>query len=243
MLAGKCVTGYNDVYYKSRTHSGCSWKRGANMADLHTIGYASFNVHEMIEVLHHYGINLIIDVRSLPYSSHYPDYNKESFEHFLKKNSIHYRNYAREFGAQQTERSFFSNEGFLDFEVFVESDRFLQGFDKIQISIEKKYTVALMCAEKDPMGCHRAIMITPVFHRKMFSIKHILSNGNFENQNDIENRLLNRYFPNRKQLNLFGGNSSDDELLARAYRIRNSEIGFSTTTLLFPTRTWATIRR
>jgi len=196
------------------------------MVDLYTIGYSSFDVRQMTGVLIDYGINLIIDVRSLPYSTHYPNYNKETLEHFLKENFIYYRNYAQEFGAQQIEKQFFADEGFLDFELFTKSENFLQGFKKVQANIDMKFTIALMCAEKDPAECHRAIMITRVFSREGFSIKHILSDKSYETQDSIEHRLLNRYFPNRNQLTLFGDELSDTDLVKRAYQLRNSEIGF-----------------
>ncbi len=196
------------------------------MVDLYTIGYSAFDVRQMTDVLSTYGINLIIDVRSLPYSTYYPDYNKEALERFLKENSIYYRNYAQEFGAQQMEKQFFADEGFLDFELFAKSDRFLHGFKKIQANIDKNYTISLMCAEKDPAECHRSIMITRVFAKSGFFIKHILHDGKIETQDSMEHRLLDKYFPNRNQLTLFEDELSDADLIMRAYRLRNSEIGF-----------------
>ena len=204
------------------------WEGVADMVDLYTIGYSPFDVHQMIGVLFDYGINLVIDVRSSPYSAYYPNYNKEPLERFLKKKSIHYRNYAQEFGAQQTEKKFFAATGYLDFELFTKSENFLQGFKKVQVIIDKKYTIALMCAEKDPAECHRSIMITRVFSREGFSIKHILSDKSYETQDSIEQRLLDKYFPvpSRNQTTLFEGFKSDAELIVEAYRRRNTEIGF-----------------
>ena len=132
---------------------------------LYTIGYTAFKLSDFIEVLRFYGINVVIDVRSNPYSEHYSEYNKENIKYLLDSHEIFYRNYQKEFGARQTEKKFFSKEGYLDFELFTKSVNFKLGYDKIANSLAKKYNVVLMCAEKDPAICHRAIMISQLQRR------------------------------------------------------------------------------
>lgn len=192
---------------------------------LFTIGYTTFQFDDFIDVLKHHEIDVVIDVRSLPYSKYHAQYNKEIIEGILKNNKIHYRNYSTEFGARQMERQYFSRDGYLDFELFTESKWFKYGFDKINTSLTKGFNIVLMCAEKDPAACHRAIMVSRVFHNNGKAVNHILADGNIENQNDVELRLLDEYFPNRNQLTLFG-ECSIEQLTASAYRKRNAEIGY-----------------
>ncbi len=71
-----------------------------------TIGYSGFQINDFISTLRKNGISVIIDVRSLPYSRHYSDYNKENLRSVLLKYGIYYRNYASEFGARQNERKY-----------------------------------------------------------------------------------------------------------------------------------------
>ncbi len=134
------------------------------MAGLFSIGYTAFAVDGFISALKDYAVRVVIDVRSQPYSANHPDYNKESMEYHLKRNNIYYRNYANEFGARQTDRCFFTREGFLDFGLFVKSDIFKQGAAKIAASVSQGYSVAFMCAEKDPAARHRAIMVSRAFY-------------------------------------------------------------------------------
>ena len=73
---------------------------------IYTIGYTAFPINEFLDVIKHYGIDCVIDVRSSPFSNYYIDYNKDALENALKQNNILYRNYANEFGARQTNPAF-----------------------------------------------------------------------------------------------------------------------------------------
>jgi uncharacterized protein (DUF488 family) len=61
-----------------------------------TIGYSGFQLNDFVKILKDNGILLVIDVRSLPYSQHYADFNKENISKILKSSKIYYRNYASE---------------------------------------------------------------------------------------------------------------------------------------------------
>lgn len=194
---------------------------------IYTIGYTGFSLEEFIGILKYYTINVVIDVRSLPYSERYPDYNKNNLEKTLKNNGIYYRNYITEFGARQENTEFYSSEGILDFELFAKSEQFLKGVNKICNSVAMGYNVVLLCAEKNPIQCHRAILVSRVFSDLGYSIIHLLPNKQITTQKQIEVELLNKYFPGRDQLNLFSGsNMTDEECLAEAYRIQNKKIGY-----------------
>lgn len=193
---------------------------------IYTIGYTGFLVDEFIDVIKHYGINCVIDVRSSPFSAYYTDYNKDVFETVLKQNNILYRNYAREFGARQTNPDYYSGD-IVDFDKFVESEQFLSGVLKVSKGIELGYSFGLMCAEKDPINCHRAIMLGKGFSKNGYDVKHIISKDCIETQKDLEERLLDLYHQDRFQLTLFADENSEGELLADAYKKRNLEIGYN----------------
>lgn len=195
------------------------------MESIYSIGYAAFSVAEFVDVLKSFEIRLIVDVRSQPYSSNFNGYNKENISNLLKKNGIYYKNYANEFGARQTDQRFFSDEGYLDFEKFSQSQPFCTGYNKLVESIKCGYTFAFMCAEKIPATCHRSILVSRYFRDAGYDIKHILQGGGTESQSDIDTQLLNDYFPNRAQLSFFEA-KSESELLKEAYRKRNAEIGY-----------------
>ena len=197
------------------------------MATIYTIGYTSFSIDVFVEVLKENGITCLIDVRSVPQSSYYSDYNKENLIPLLKKAGIVYRNYKDEFGARQDDRKYYNEKGYLDFSVFAASEVFGSGIKKINSAHDLKYTVCLMCAEKDPINCHRAILVARELSKNGYEIKHILSDKGLCTQKDLEKRLLEEFFPKREQLSIFeSDNLSEDQLIEKAYRLKNEEIGF-----------------
>lgn len=197
------------------------------MNTVYTIGYTSFDIQKFIEVLKKYKISCLIDVRSTPKSSYYKDFDDSNLMPLLKSNGIIYRNYREEFGARQENKEFYSSKGFLDFNVFSQSKQFNDGIDKIRKAQDMGYTICLMCAEKDPINCHRTILIARNLDKKGFYVKHILATEDLCKQCDIDKRLLEKYCPNRSQISLFNENNlTDEESIEKAYRLKNEEIGF-----------------
>ena len=91
---------------------------------VYTIGYSGFtSLDDFIATLKHFRVNVVIDVRSHPYSLHYENYNKDNLERALNNAGIFYRNYAREFGARQDNPNYYTN-GILDFNKFTSSSQF-----------------------------------------------------------------------------------------------------------------------
>lgn len=193
---------------------------------IYTIGYTAFKIEDFILVLKKYNIDCIIDVRSSPFSRFYSDYNKLELMSRLKNEKILYYNFTNEFGARQTNRIYYHSEGYLDFNKFLNSDNFKSGVNKIKNGIKKGFVLCLMCAETDPITCHRSIMIGRGLKNNDIKVNHILKSGEFETQESIEMRLLNIYYENRNQLSLFSEVKSDIEYIKEAYDKKNKEIGF-----------------
>lgn len=191
---------------------------------IYTVGYTSFPIEDFLRVLKEHGIGCVIDVRSVPRSAYYTDFNDSPLKETLRENGILYRNYAEEFGARQEDRSLYPN-GYLDFEAFAATEAFRRGVEKVDAGTERGYKFALMCAEKDPFNCHRCILVGRNFKEHGYTVLH-LEKERTETQEDIETRLLERYFPNRNQLSLFDTRTEKD-LLNEAYRKRNAEIGYT----------------
>ncbi|MFZ7132469.1 MAG: DUF488 family protein [Eubacteriales bacterium] len=198
---------------------------GEVMKDIYTIGYSGFKVNDLVKMLKKYEITSLIDVRSNPNSKYYEDYNKVNIRKLLKQHDIVYRNYKNEFGARQEDLNYYTN-GYLDFNKYTKSNSFLDGVKKVKEGMDMNYTFAFMCAEKDPSACHRTIMVTREFHKLGYHIKNILENGKYETQENIEQKLVEHYFPKRNQISLLQDDMSWDEMVKKSYEYRNSEIGY-----------------
>ena len=179
-----------------------------------------------LSTLKDHRVSLLVDVRSSPFSAYRPEYNQEPLENRLRDHGIYYRNYAHEFGARQNDQKYYAQEGYLDFELFSKSDVFLSGVAKLCESMRRGYTFALMCAEKNPVDCHRAILVSRAFYERGYPVVHIMPDGASETQEDLNRSLIDQYFPNRNQLSLLEEPQDDATLLQLAYRRRNAEIGY-----------------
>ena len=193
---------------------------------IYTIGYSAYDVTDFISTLKDNGITCLIDVRSIPKSIRYPQYNSERLQVFLQDSNVLYRNYAYEFGARQTETRYYPN-GYLDFELFSQSEQFEQGVKRLENGLRQNQVLCLMCAEKIPSECHRSILIGRELSKRGYEVRHLIPHEGYILQRQIDEQLLDYYYPNRMQESIFPENNmSDEEYLRQAYRKRNLEIAF-----------------
>lgn len=201
---------------------------------LYTIGHSTYPVEHFLELLQKYHVDYVIDVRSTPYSRYASQYNSDQLKNSLKTAGIEYYHMKNSFGARQEDRQYYHDEGYLDFERFRASDVFVKGMKNVEKGLEK-YNIALMCTEKNPIDCHRAIMVGRGFELDGIDVKHILHDGTLLSQEALNEQLLERYFPNSGQMSLFDlmeERPEEDrrkERIEEAYRCRNREIGYRPT--------------
>lgn len=195
------------------------------MGNLFTIGHSNHSLEHFKQMLIDNDVNCVVDVRSVPRSRFVPQFNEKRLSEYLKKFRISYCNMGEYFGARQVYPKYFNEGGYLDFECFRESDMFKTGLENILKALEN-HNMALMCTEKNPIDCHRAIMVGRGFELAGVKVEHILSDSTVISQDTFNNQLLQRYFSRNQQLSLFDTMKNEDELLVEAYRKRNEEIGY-----------------
>ena len=186
-----------------------------------TIGYAGFSVHEFVDALSFHEVSAVIDVRSIPFSRYAPKYDAPVISKRLESRNICYRHLPREFGSRQQDRNFSNPKGYVDFEKFAESSQFRNGVDKILKGMNHDYIFALMCAEKDPINCHRAILVARAFHKLKKTVIHIMPDSEDITHKKLEDRLLEKYCPERNEEQII-----NSDWLSEAYRRCNAKIGW-----------------
>lgn len=213
-------------------HSLISWKKYAVISrlgvfvvsekkDLYTIGYAQFSLDSFVRVLKQFGVTAVADVRSVPFSSFHSEYNSTNLKRFLKYSGIEYVFLGEHLGARFPDKSVYVN-GVARYDKIAKHELFLRGIKRL-IDGSMNYTIALMCAEKDPLNCHRAMLVARNA-TNFFNIKHILGVGKVEIHRDTEFRLLKMY--NLEQLKL-PGLSGESAALDEAYRRRSEQIAYN----------------
>lgn len=181
---------------------------------------------DFLHVLALHQINVIADVRSQPYSRRYPHFSKQALELSLAEAGVHYVYLGRELGARRGERECYV-DGAVDFDLVANLPLFASGLARLQADL-LKYRVALLCAEKDPLDCHRALLVAR--HAARFAeISHILADGTLEPHTKTERRLLEQY--EWDDPDMF---RPRENRLAKAYARRGAEIAWSDVKPAFP---------
>ncbi|MGH1487093.1 MAG: DUF488 family protein [Cellvibrionaceae bacterium] len=188
-----------------------------------TIGYATKPIDIFIAQLKQYEIDVIADIRSVPYSKVFHDYHKESVQSYLKKHQIKYVYLGDELGPRSKDDKHYDESGQVQFSKLMQSPLFQQGIKRIKDGINKEFNIALMCAEKDPATCHRSLLVGYFLKRHNSSenntqnnitIQHIDHNGNLETQDALEQRLSTL---NEIEVDLF---TSAEEQQEQAYQLQ-----------------------
>lgn len=194
---------------------------------LYTIGYTAYDFDTFLQKLKEYSIGAIVDVRSSPYSAFYKEFNREPLGEALKEHGIFYVFMGNELGARSKDRSVYKN-GKVNFEAMEQLSSFQDGLSRLRNGLEK-YPIALMCSEKDPLQCHRAILICKAL-RSGYTITHIwpyldaTNNLNeLESHSQLEERLQNQHNPSKQAHLLFNKEAE----LKDAYKKQASVIAFT----------------
>lgn len=156
---------------------------------LFTIGHSSRSIDNFIALLERHKITALCDVRSVPYSTRNPQFNRELLKKVLQSRNIEYVFLGEELGARPKDSSSYV-DGKAVYQKIAESALFKNGLERIRLGMEKDYVLALMCAEKDPMACHRSILICRNLRDRLIDIRHIIDHDTIETQADLERRLV-----------------------------------------------------
>ena len=167
------------------------------MSTLYTIGYATKPIEVFIAQLQQYGVDVVADIRSVPYSKVFHDYHQENIQRHLAAHKIRYVYLGNELGPRSKNDAHYDQSGQVQFDRLMQSELFYDGINRLNKGLQKNYTIVLMCAEKDPATCHRSLLVshylthhapenTPISE---ITINHIKHDGQLETQQSLEQRL------------------------------------------------------
>ena len=196
---------------------------------IYTIGHSNYPVEWLIQMLRNYNIDTVVDIRGTPYSKYNIQYNKEVIEKTLKSEGFIYIYMASELAAKRINKSSYNEYGYADFEKVINEREFINGIVRLKKGCAMGYNIVLLGAMQDPIRCHRSILCGRELRKSEFNVLHILDDCSTCSQEEIEIRILDKYFPDRAQLTidyLVGNEITEREMINEAYRKANKEIGY-----------------
>ena len=155
---------------------------------IYTIGHSTHELDVFIELLKKHNITAIADVRSVPYSSYNSQFNRDFLADTLRVHDIHYVFFGQELGARSENPDCYLN-GQVQYDRLAELESYKHAIERIILG-SNEYEIALMCSEKEPLDCHRTILVARSLVANNCVVKHILADGLIEEHEDTVGRLL-----------------------------------------------------
>lgn len=189
------------------------------MKELFTIGHSTHTIERFIELLKMHRVNAVCDVRSSPYSRYNPQFNKETLHKELKWNGIVYVYLGKELGPRSDDPRCYEH-GKVQYGLLAQSALFQEGLRRILKGMDA-YRLALMCSEKDPLTCHRTILVCRYLRANEMRIQHILEDGSIEGNDATIVRLMGLL--KLPESDLF---TSPEKMVERAYDLQGQRIAY-----------------
>jgi uncharacterized protein (DUF488 family) len=186
-----------------------------------TIGHSTHSQEHFLSLLRLQGITALCDVRSKPYSRVNPQFNREELNGCLRACRIKYVFLGKELGARSEDPACYEH-GKVQYERLAQTELFRLGLKRVQKGMEE-YRLVLMCAEKEPLACHRTILVARHLAALGIIIQHIHADGTLEDHTDALRRLAKTLNLREDEHHLF---RSPEDLFAQAYRLQGERIAY-----------------
>jgi uncharacterized protein (DUF488 family) len=138
------------------SHAAC-WPEGS----IFTLGHSTLPIERFIALLQTYGIERLVDIRTVPRSRHNPQFNDTSLVSTLPAEQIEYVSMPALGGLRHPRKDSpntgWRNSSFRGYADYMQTRQFQEAIEiLIQMSHSKR--VAIMCAEAVPWRCHRSLV-------------------------------------------------------------------------------------
>ncbi len=193
-----------------------------------TIGHSNHPMERLEELLRLHRITAVADVRSAPYSRRNPHFNREELARRLTGADIAYVFLGRELGGRSDDPADYEN-GRIRYDRLQVKPAFKAGVERVSRGALKQ-RIALLCSEKEPLDCHRTLLVAQALAGRGISVEHILADGSLEKHAEAMNRLL--AMTGLKQGRLFSREPEDneptDDLATRAVALHAARVAHRT---------------
>ena len=182
-----------------------------------TVGHSNHPLETFVSLLRQHGVTTLADVRSAPYSRFNPHFNRKALDASLQAHGIAYLFMGRALGGRPEDRSCYEN-GRVRYDHLAQTPLYREGIDRVVETAEVE-RLALMCAEREPLDCHRTLLVGRSLVERNVSVAHILADGALEPHDDTMDRLL-------KSVGLPAGDllHSREELIAEAVALKEGRV-------------------
>jgi uncharacterized protein (DUF488 family) len=155
---------------------------------IHTVGHSNHPIERFLGLLQPHGITVVADVRSTPYSRFNPQYRREKLQAALAEVGIQYVFLGEELGARSQDPACYDPDGRVSYTRLAKTLLFRKGIERLKTGMVE-HRISLMCAEREPLECHRTILVSRELVREGVAVTHILGDGSLETHEQAMQRL------------------------------------------------------
>jgi len=152
-----------------------------------SIGHSNQSIEAFLALLQQHQIQVLVDVRSSPYSKYVPQFNSAALAVAVRQVGLKYMFMGKELGGRPDGDEFYDVDGHVLYNRVAEASFFLDGIERLKKG-GKTYKVAIMCSEEDPATCHRHLLIGRVLARQGVDLWHIRGDGHIQTVVDLSPR-------------------------------------------------------
>jgi len=156
--------------------------------DVFSVGHSNLPIGRFVAVLRDAEIDAVADVRSTPASRRFPWFNRAALIDRFAGERVDYLNFAESLGGRPNRPELY-RDGIADYEAMARRPEFAAGLDRL-IATASHSRVCLMCAEREPLDCHRCLLVARALAERGLAVGHILHDGRIEPHEETERRLL-----------------------------------------------------
>lgn len=189
-----------------------------SLFDLLTIGHSNIAADRFIGLLCGAGADAIADLRSTPSSRRFPWFSGKNLAARLQQEGMGYLAFGDALGGRPRDETLYC-DGVADYEAMAKRPEFRAGLDRL-LDAASRCRVCLMCAEREPLDCHRCLLVARALAERGVAVGHVLHDGAIEPHDATERRLLTLCGAGD---DLFAGQG---ERLAAAYRRRARAVAY-----------------
>ncbi len=187
--------------------------------DIFSIGHSNIAAARFAAMLQDAAVTTVADVRSMPNSRWFPWFSQKTLAAQLNGIGIAYTAMGDTLGGRPRDESL-HRDGVADYEAMANEPEFRAGLDRLREAVARS-RVCLMSAEREPLDCHRCLLVARRLAECSLAVGHILHDGTIEPHAATEQRLL--------ALDGDAGGlfvAGQEERLAAAYRLRARAVAF-----------------
>ena len=145
---------------------------------IYTVGHSNYTLDTFCDLLMAHDIQVVVDVRSAPFSKYVPQFNKKEIARTLTDKNFQYLFMGDMVGGKPAETKWYDDKNKVRYDLLAKSITFRQGIQRIIKGIDQDYRIALMCAEENPLQCHRHLLIARTLeHDETIAVMHLRGDG------------------------------------------------------------------